>query len=260
MLHPTDEDWLEFLLRSSHSDRTTRMQTHLATRCQECSRTLNIFQAVYEVVQEAFACEPPASVARLAKAVFRVNREWRSTRRLVRGQLVFDSFQQPQCLDLRAAAGPMARELVHKAGSWVIDLHLEHCAHQLLVTGQLLNLNGKDTSTGNFPVFVLQANELVAHAVANRLGEFQFTLIAQNDLHLALKIDREHAITVSLYPPSSASHGIAWTPDTTTRDGAVGRQALNAVGAFRLSGAYFYKISGESPNTGSQCRRLYGVV
>jgi hypothetical protein len=116
--------------------------------------------------------------------------------------LVFDSFRQPQLAGVRAA-GTTARELLYKAGHYMIKLQVETAAaDRVSIVGQILDERDPEGGLRDIVVRALKGSKTLDRTLTNRLGEFHLEPDATEKLQLSVNV-REIG-TFAVQPP-------AWT-------------------------------------------------
>ncbi|HEX4167750.1 MAG TPA: hypothetical protein VHZ55_19985 [Bryobacteraceae bacterium] len=115
------------------------------------------------------------------------------------GRLLFDSFRQPDVAMVRAAM-QSSRQLLHEVEPFIIDLRLESdpLRKRTSLTGQILNSEHPDQSTGEVDVVLLSGENLVKRTVANAQGEFELDFRPEDGLQLFINIRGQRAIGIVL--------------------------------------------------------------
>jgi hypothetical protein len=160
--------------------------------------------AVVLVVSRETNYEPAESAVRIAKAAFPDTRR----AKLLPGQakmarLLFDSFRDPAtaALGIRSAAAK-ARQMLHRTGSWTIDLRLQsEAGKRLSVTGQVLRSGRKSAEALSMDVILMCHQTLLAQTSANEFGEFRLECEHQKDLHVYLDIVGSRPVGIVLPDP-----------------------------------------------------------
>jgi hypothetical protein len=199
MSHFDTGDWTDFARGCAADADRAAMQAHLAGGCRRCRATLDLLQRVVVAVRADGLHEPPANVVRCAKAIAALQRPraiggWRAAR------LVFDSLLQPLAAGIRNDSSG-ARHAVFEAGDLFIDLRVEREQDKPLMrlVGQLTDRTDPNRLVTASPVLLLARQDVVAHAVSNRFGEFQMDYPPGRDLRLCIALaPPEHRIEVSL--------------------------------------------------------------
>ena len=123
-------------------------------------RIVNVLRGVAATARGEADYEPPEHAIRYAQAIYSLYRpESVSFPRLV-ARLVHDSIREPLPAGMRAQ-DRLARHALYEAGSYCLDLQLEHQPDSGLVTliGQLADRNKPATSTADVPVWLMERKE-----------------------------------------------------------------------------------------------------
>jgi hypothetical protein len=181
-------DWADFARGCAADAERAAMEAHLAGGCRRCRATVDLVQRVVVAVRADGLQEPPANVVRCAKAISALQRP-RATGGWGLARLVYDSLRQPLPAGIRTDAHP-ARHAAFEAGHLLVELRLEREPDQPLMrmVGQLTRRDDPAQVVTASPVLLLTPNEVVAHAVSNRLGEFQMDYPPSRDLRLRIAL------------------------------------------------------------------------
>jgi hypothetical protein len=139
--HFTEEDWFDFAHQQAAPSVRASLERHLEKGCSRCTQTVRLWRAVLDVADQEAAYRPPDEALRQLKGDFALRRPKRLLERVAeQAALVFDSFRQPQPMGVRGA-GPTPRQLLYKAGRYMIRLRLEPAAdaERLSIVGQLVD-------------------------------------------------------------------------------------------------------------------------
>jgi hypothetical protein len=164
--------------------------------------------------------EPPDGVVGQARAEFALRRPEGLRERVARkASLVFDSFRQPLPAGVRAA-GPSPRQVLYKAGRYLIMLRVEPSADsdRLSVVGQILDEMHPKKAVENVAVLVLNGDEAVERTLTNRLGEFQ------------LEPDPAESLRISVGVPEIGSLSVPWPMVGTRAQGKVEHEGARKPG------------------------------
>jgi len=178
MKHFSIWQWTDFA-RGLVEDQAARstMETHLSS-CRRCERLVNVLRAVAVTARADAGYEPPERAIRYARALYSLyGPEKVSLPRLI-ARLVYDSGRAPLPVGMRAQ-NRLSRHVLYEAGSYSLDVQLEHQPGSGLVslTGQLADRNKPATSTADLPVMVMERKRLITSTLSNRLGEFHLERI-----------------------------------------------------------------------------------
>jgi hypothetical protein len=181
-------DWTDFTRGCAADADRASMQAHLAGGCRRCRATVELVQRMVVAVRADGLHEPPDNVVRCAKAISALQRP-RATGEWSLARLVYDSLRQPLPAGIRADARA-ARHAVFEAGDLLVELRLERELDQPLVrmVGQLTRRDDPEQVLTASPVLLLTRNDVLAHAVSNRFGEFQMDYAPARDLRLRVAL------------------------------------------------------------------------
>ena len=190
MKHYSIWQWTDFARGLVEDDQAARsaMETHLSS-CQRCERLVNVLREVAVTARADASYEPPARAIRYAQAIYSLyGPEKVSLPRLV-ARLVYDSGRAPLPVGMRAQ-NRLSRHVLYEAGSYSLDVQLEHQPGSGLVslTGQLADRNKPATSTASLPVMLMERKRLISSTLSNRLGEFHLEYIPARGSHLRLQV------------------------------------------------------------------------
>lgn len=217
--HFSDEDWADFARQQGSVDETNRLARHLDTGCRRCAPTLQFWSGVVALAGKEASYRPPDGVVRQARAEFAFRRpEGLLDRVTKKASLVFDSFRQPLAAGVRAS-GPSPRQVLYKAGHYLIRLRVEASAgsDRLSVVGQILDEGSPSRAVENLAVLVLNGDETVERTLTNHLGEFLLEPDPAESLWLSVGGSDIGSVSVPL-PTVGRT-------DETGRGGARGRAA-----------------------------------
>ncbi len=114
--------------------------------------------------------------------------------------LAFDSLRQPAPRGIRTV-GACARQLLYKAGQFLIDLRVEPvpASGRLCIIGQVLDSAPPQQGITDAPVHLLSGKDKKASTTTNQLGEFHLELEDNNSLQLQVGISGQKQILVPLH-------------------------------------------------------------
>ena len=199
MTHFDIGGWTDFARGCVADPDRAAMQTHLDSGCRPCRATADLVQRIVVAVRGDGLHEPPANVVRCARAISALQRP-RATGGWSVARLVYDSLRQPLPAGIRADTRT-ARHAVFEADELSIELRVERELDQPLMrlVGQLTHRVEPDRLLTASPVLLMAREDVVAHAVSNRFGEFQMDYPPARDLRLCIALAPPHQrVEVSL--------------------------------------------------------------
>lgn len=174
-------------------------------------RAVERLEHVARVAQADLETPVPAYALRAAKAIAGLGRRARpaekpwptlgSVLRFLVPTIDFDSLRDALPVGTRDLQ-PSYRQLVARAGTYTVDLRLEHEseARSTVVVGQVLD---SCRPLAEVPVLVLLENRIVARATTNDFGEFQVETLSEPALSLGVLVDDEVCLEIDLDDGSS---------------------------------------------------------
>jgi hypothetical protein len=204
--HFSEEDWLDFA-RAQSGETGTALERHLATGCASCAATLRFWHSVLSVAGREAAYAPPDAAVRQVRARFAFAPPKSLLARAAEAAtLMFDSFQQPLAAGVRAA-GPSPRQMLYKAGSYVVRLRVEPAdgSERLSIVGQVVDDADPARMLGDLAVLVLSGKQTVDRTLTNHLGEFALDPEPADNLRLSVGVPDGGPLTVPLLVRSRAS-------------------------------------------------------
>ena len=196
--HFTEEDWFDFAHQQVAPSVRASLERHLEKGCSRCTQTVRLWRAVLDVADQEAACRPPDAALRQVKGDFALRRPKRLVERVAeQAALVFDSFRQPQPMGVRGA-GPTPRQLLYKAGRYMIRLRLEPAAdaERLSIVGQLVDEHPSPAAVQDIAVLALKGGKTLDRTLTNHLGEFVLEPDAAEDLRLCVGVAEIGTFTV----------------------------------------------------------------
>ena len=165
--------WTDYVRRLGEGLDRSAMETHLSSGCPRCRRTVKILSGVALAAQAEARYEPPEHAMRYARAVYSLHRPEKAGVSRLTARLVHDSFRDPLPAGMRAQ-NRLSRQALYEAGTYYLDLQLEHQAASGLVTliGQVADRNKPATSTANVPVMLIERKTVMASTLCDRFGAF----------------------------------------------------------------------------------------
>src|SRR5947207_5434093 len=133
--HFEDRIWIDFVRGLPLADGGERLRAHLETGCSQCLETETCWRRILDVARREPRYEVPEAPVRLVKAAFGLERKAPMLSKLARmAERTFDSFLEPLPSGMRGGGAP-ARQLLHEAGNFLIDLRLETTRSSEFLTG-----------------------------------------------------------------------------------------------------------------------------
>ena len=195
--HFSEEEWLD-LARGQAGDKDALLTGHLAA-CPPCADIFRFWQSVVELTGREARFAPPDSAVRLARARFAYARpKGFAARAAEAAALVFDSFRQPLAAGVRAS-GPSPRQMLYKAGTYVVRLRVEPAdENRLSIVGQVVDDGEPGRELRDLAVLVLNGKETVDRTLTNHLGEFALDPEPADNLRLSVGVPDRNPLTVPL--------------------------------------------------------------
>ena len=208
MKHFTTEEWIDFVNRAVSPGDLEVMERHLKQGCQNCQKTVSMWQRVQKSAAADRNYEVPADTVRIVKAAF-VASGLKGQRKESRSRIsvLFDSFLQPVVEGARSAATD-SRQMLYRADPFQIDLQIEAKpdSNNLVVTGQLLDLSNPGIAGKDVRVTLSNLRGHVVHAVSNQHGEFTCEIKNSGDLQITFASSRGEPIMISLRDALGSLH------------------------------------------------------
>ena len=206
--HFGPEDWIDFAREQGEPEHRALLARHLDTGCSRCAETLRPWKAVLSVASNEGSYEPPEDAVRQVRAYFSLHRPEGVLERAVRRvALVFDSFRQPLPAGARAA-GPSPRQLLYRAGRYLIRLELQ-CRtdpERVSIVGQLLDEGNPQNALRDIAVLVSKGGRALDRTLTNYLGEFALEPNAAGTLRLSVGVPDIGTFTV--HPPGGTEEKV----------------------------------------------------
>jgi hypothetical protein len=190
MKHFSIWQWADYVRGLGDGGTRPAMDAHLSSGCRRCGPIVAVLRGVAVTSQGERNFEPSEQTIRNAQAIYALHTlESESLPRLV-ARLMHDSFRAPLPAGLRTQ-NRVARHALFEAGSYYLDLQLEHQPASGVVTliGQLADRTRPEASRAGTPVWLKERKRLVATTLCNQFGEFQLQYdieLSQLRLHLPL--------------------------------------------------------------------------
>jgi hypothetical protein len=188
MKHFSIWQWTDFTRGLVDTVPRTTMAAHLSG-CPRCERLVRVLRDVAVTARSEADHEPPEHAIRHAHAIFSLYRPATVSVPRMLARLVHDSFRAPQPAGMRSQ-DRFSRHALYEAGSYCLDLQLEHQSRSGLITliGQLADRNMPSTSTAVVPVWLMRRKNLIASTLCNRFGEFHLEYAPARDLRLQVPV------------------------------------------------------------------------
>jgi len=216
--HFSEGDWVDLARQQVSGEQLGRLEQHLGSGCRPCRQTLRVWQTVLGLASQEASYRPPDGVVGQARAVFAFRRPQGVLGRVARSvSLVFDSFRQPLPAGVRAAGGS-SRQLLYKAGRYLIMLRVEPAAgsDRMSVVGQILDEENPQRALEDLAVLALSGDETIERTLTNRLGEFQLEPGLSGSLRISVGVPEVGSVSVPV--PVAGATG----RDEAGREGARG--------------------------------------
>ncbi|HEX4003836.1 MAG TPA: hypothetical protein VHX36_14385 [Candidatus Acidoferrales bacterium] len=185
------------------------MESHLTEGCKECSKTLNLWQRVYEVGRREAAYAPPASAVAMAKGTFSIHgprKAGRASRAIA--SLLFDSANTPLAMGVRSSAGT-GRQLLYGVSNYRVDVRIEpqHDSDRIALVGQVLNSRVPEQSVGAVPVRLCRGRKVLVESTTTPFGEFDLECELAKGLELKVTLPKEELCLPLVEATVKPAHG-----------------------------------------------------
>jgi len=116
-----------------------------------------------------------------------------------RAEQVFDSARHGSGTGVRSGA-PSGRQLLYKAGSVCIDMHIQSKpgSDSLVLIGQLLDSERPGHGLRDVSVALLCEGDTISYQTTNDFGEFDFGIETPHHLQLVFGIEQRRPLVVSM--------------------------------------------------------------
>jgi hypothetical protein len=199
--HFDDKAWLDLARKVVMPDRAAQMQAHLDAGCEACQTQFAMWRLVIDTAEREADYEPPETAVRAVRDAFSLSRKLPFLPMLAdAARLIFDSFYEPLPAGVRGAPSLEARHVLHESGDIVVDIRLESESHGVTsMSGQVLQRNAPVEATAGAGVVLVQGRDtLIAHTIANRMGEFQLEFEHSTGVTVFLELPGGRIISVAL--------------------------------------------------------------
>jgi hypothetical protein len=184
MKHFSAWQWADFVRGLVETIPRPAMEAHLSG-CRRCEQVVRVWRDVAVTARGEADYDPPEFAIRHARTIFSLYRPEQVSFPRMLARLVHDSVRAPLPAGLRTQ-DRHTRHALYEAGSYSLDLQLEHQPRSGLITliGQLADRNKPAASTADVPVWLMARKNLVAGTLCNRFGEFHLEYVPERDLRL----------------------------------------------------------------------------
>ena len=180
------------------ADQKADLERHLEGGCQKCLQLRVFWDRLFRIAKREADFEPPSGAVRSAKALFSALPQTGPTTGIRKvARLIYDSCREPLPAGIRTIARG-ARQVMYKAGTFVVDLRLESQPdnNRVCLVGQILRQADPLKSVEDVPVLLVQENSNVAETTTNSFGEFQLEFEPNKKNRLSLVLNENRAIVI----------------------------------------------------------------
>lgn len=199
MQHFEDSAWVDFVRGVAEPAAGTAMAAHMVN-CRRCAARARVFSAVVDLAAADIRSEPHDHVVQAARAIFALRQpEHVSLLSRLQPAMKFDSFRSPQLEGVRGGQ-PMSRQMLYEAGSYSIDLRLDHerGSRRVWLVGQIASSDPAAHPVGRLSVALTQRGHVAAEAFTNTDGEFQLEYEPHPQLQLRIDVRPDALIELPL--------------------------------------------------------------
>jgi hypothetical protein len=193
MRHFSLDQWMDYARQVVGPRERTEMESHLNDGCKQCSKTLSLWQRVYEAGKRESAYAPPESVVAMVKGTFAIHgpRKVGRASRLV-ASLLFDSASAPLLEGVRSAT-TADRQLLYGVSNYRVDVRIEpqHNSEKVVLVGQVLNSTAPEQSIGAVPVRLCRGRKVLVESTTSPFGEFDLKCDLAKGLELKVTLPKE---------------------------------------------------------------------
>jgi hypothetical protein len=193
MRHFSLDQWMDFARHVAGPRERAEMESHLSDGCKQCSKTLSLWQRVYEAGKRESAYAPPESVVAMVKGTFGIHgpRKVGRASRLV-ASLLFDSASTPLVAGVRSAT-TADRQLLYGVSNYRVDVRIEpqHNSEKVALVGQVLNSKSPEQSIGAVPVRLCRGRKVLVESTTSPFGEFDLECDLAKGLELKVTLSKE---------------------------------------------------------------------
>jgi hypothetical protein len=207
MKHVTTDEGIDLVNQVLSPSQRLALERHLECGCERCMRAITRWRRVRRITAAEASYQPPKEAVRIAKAAF-AGSPWARVRKASGViEVLFDSFLQPALEGVRSA-GAGTRRMLYRADRFQVDLQIEaQGGGNVIVTGQLLDLNDPEVVGSHVPLMVSNMRGGVIRATTNQYGEFREEIEGTGDLELVFHGANDKPITISLHDVLGSQSG-----------------------------------------------------
>lgn len=209
MRHFSMEEWIDFARNVVGPSERAEMESHLGTGCNRCSKTLSLWQQVYEVGKRESAYAPPASAVATVKGTFGIHGPRKASRvGQAIANLLFDSAATPLVAGVRST-GTTERQLLYGVSKYRIDVRIEpqRNTDKVALVGQVLNSTTPGESIGAVPVKLCRGRRVLVESTTSPFGEFDLECDLGKGLQLKVTLPREELCLPLVEPTIKPAKG-----------------------------------------------------
>lgn len=203
MKHYTPEHWSDYVRGLVAQAEAESMDRHLADGCRRCERQVGALRSVLRIAETDLRFEPPASVLRSARNLFRAQQLIEEDQKpTVNLRLHFDSFLAPALAGTRGAVTE-SRHLLYESSEFTLDLQVDagNRAEGVCVVGQVLDADS--VPIADVPAFLSEGVRIFSLGLSGSMGEFRLLADAESSPRLNLLIGDEQLVDLELPRPAS---------------------------------------------------------
>src|ERR1700756_466726 len=207
MKHVTTDEGIDLVNQVLSPSQRLALERHLECGCERCMRAITRWRRVRRIAAAEASAQPPKEAVRIAKAAC-AGSPWARVRKASGViEVLFDSFLQPALEGVRSA-GAGTRRMLYRADRFQVDLQIEaQGGGNVIVTGQLLDLNDPEVVGSHVPLMVSNMRGGVIRATTNQYGEFREEIEGTGDLELVFHGANDKPITISLHDVLGSQSG-----------------------------------------------------
>jgi len=209
MRHFSMEEWIDFARNLLGPSERAEMESHLGEGCKQCSKTLSLWQRVYEAGRRESAYAPPASAVAMVKGTFGIHGPRKAGRvKEVIAKLLFDSASTPLVAGVRSTA-TAERQLLYGVSNYRIDVRIEpqRNTDKVALVGQVLNSTTPNESVGAVPVKLCRGRRVLVESTTSPFGEFYLECDLSRGLQLRVILPGEELCLPVVEPTISLAEG-----------------------------------------------------
>jgi hypothetical protein len=198
MKHFKLQEWIEFTRNMVSAEHKAEMQRHLQRGCEECGKTVQLWQHVGETAARESQYQPPDRALRVLQGLFALQRPAKDSV-ITRLKLAFDSLANPLPAGIRSG-GTSARQLLYRNGNYSVDLRVELQADsgRIAMVGQVLNSDDPGRGIADIPVSLQSSDGKWQGVTTNPMGEFHFDCPHSEKLELSFGVNAKRTLVISI--------------------------------------------------------------